>query len=243
MPTRLHINPALTIDLVTVTPEHPVAVIDNFLLNPDELVHHARQHAEQFETPQRAYPGRVLSLTDDWMRPVNRFIQTELSRVFSFCRGGAKFYTQLSITTLQPQDFSWIQRLCHTDPKLQDGRHNYAALLYLFDRPELGGTGFYRWKDEAYWTAMSARQRDDPDAGLAELQQRFAMFRDPPRYMTHSNEAAELLDHVPARFNRLVFYSGDLPHNAFIEHPELLSADPACGRLTLNCFASVLPKT
>ena len=68
------------------------------------------------------------------------------------------------------------------------------------------------------------------------------MFRDPPCYMTESNEAAELLDRVPAKYNRLVFYSGDLPHSAYIENPELLSSDPARGRLTLNCFVSALPK-
>ena len=53
---------------------------------------------------------------------------------------------------------------------------------------------------------------------------------------------AELLDVVPARFNRLVFYRRGLPHNAHVRHPELSTADPARGRLTLNCFVSALPK-
>jgi hypothetical protein len=74
------------------------------------------------------------------------------------------------------------------------------------------------------------------------LEERFRMFRDPPCYMTESNEAADLLDVVPARFNRLVFYPGGLPHNAHVRHPERLSADLATGRLTLNRFVSALPK-
>jgi hypothetical protein len=184
----------------------------------------------------------VLPVANGLMAPLNRFIQTQMSRLFCFCRGDIEFHAQLSITTLQPAGFSWIQRLCHTDPKLADGRHNYAALLYLFDKPALGGTGFFRWKNPEFWAEMSARQRDDPAAGLTELQKRFTMFREPPCYMTQSNDAAELLDTVPARFNRLVFYSGDLPHSAAIDHPELLSPDPAKGRLTLNCFASVVPR-
>jgi hypothetical protein len=89
---------------------------------------------------------------------------------------------------------------------------------------------------------MTALQRDDPSAGLDILRERFEMFREPACYMTESNEAAELLDKVPAKFNRLVFYSGELPHSAWIEHPDLLSNDPRQGRLTLNCFVSAVPK-
>jgi hypothetical protein len=165
-----------------------------------------------------------------------------MSRLFRFCRGGIEFYSQFSLTTLRPEQFTWIQRLCHTDPRLAPGRVNYAALLYLFENPDLGGTGFYRWKDSGFWQEMTALQRDDPSAGLDILRERFEMFREPACYMTESNEAAELLDKVPAKFNRLVFYSGELPHSAWIEHPDLLSNDPRQGRLTLNCFVSAVPK-
>lgn len=238
----LKLNPSLEINVVPVTNDHRCVVIDDFLLNPENVVDYAVAQSSGFQMQERAYPGQVLPLANQEMAPLNRFIQTELSRLFSFCRGGIEFHTQLSITTLQPADFTWVQRLCHTDPKLADGRRNFAALLYLFKNPDLGGTGFYRWKNLEFWTEMSALQREDPDAGLDILRERYAMFREPACYMTDSNEAADLIDKVPAKFNRLIFYSGELPHNAFIEHPELLTEDPANGRLTLNCFASVLPK-
>lgn len=61
--------------------------------------------------------------------------------------------------------------------------------------------------------------------------------------MTESNEIAELLYTVAPRFNRFVFYSGDIPHTGAITAPELLSDDPRTGRLTLNLFFSVLPIT
>ena len=84
---------------------------------------------------------------------------------------------------------------------------------------------------------------DSRSAGKGEdfLKQHFATLREPPRYMTESNDVAELLYTVPARFNRFVFYSGDIPHTGAITAPELLSADPKKGRLTLNLFFSVLP--
>jgi len=90
---------------------------------------------------------------------------------------------------------------------------------------------------------MTELQRHDPDAGLELLKEKFRMFREPARYMTESNEAAELLDVVPARFNRFVFYSGSIPHSAHITRPGLLSADPSQGRLTLNCFVNALPRS
>ena len=73
------------------------------------------------------------------------------------------------------------------------------------------------------------------------MKEQFATFRAPPRYMTDSNEIAEKLYTVPPRFNRFVFYSGDMPHSAAITAPDLPSDDPRKGRLTLNLFFSVLP--
>ena len=55
-------------------------------------------------------------------------------------------------------------------------------------------------------------------------------------YMTASNAWFEKIAAVPARFNRLIFYSGMTFHAADIAHPERLSAAPRSGRLTLNGF-------
>ncbi len=239
---QLRINPELTIEMVRISDAVACVCIDDFLLNPNSMVEYACAHSNEFVTVERAYPGVVLPVADDGMQAIYQFIRNEMSRLFSFCRGGIDFHTQFSLATLQPEEFTLIQRLCHSDPRLADDRRNFAALLYLFDDPEMGGTGFYRWRDVEFWHEISELLRDDPNAGREILEERFRMFRDPPCYMTDSNEAAELLDVAPPRFNRLIFYSGDIPHSAFIKHPELLSPDPSVGRLTLNCFASVLPK-
>ena len=83
--------------------------------------------------------------------------------------------------------------------------------------------------------------RNDAVAGEQFLRERFATFRDAARYMTESNDVADRIHTVAPRFNRFVFYSGDIPHTGAIEAPELLSHDPRRGRLTLNLFFSVLP--
>jgi len=238
----LQINPNLEIQASRINEEHLCVVIDDFLLNPGQAVDYASACEDEFVMLERAYPGYVMPVDNDIMSEINRFIQREMSRLFPICRAGMDFHTQYSLATLQPEEFTWVQQLCHSDPRLAPGRSNYAALLYLFENPEMGGTGFYQWKDPQFWQEMTIAQRDDPDAGIEILQQKFRMFHDPPCYMTESNEAADLLDVVPAKFNRFVFYSGDLPHSAFISQPELLSRDPRLGRLTLNCFVNALPK-
>jgi hypothetical protein len=238
----LKINPRLEIQVSRINDQHHCVVIDDFLLNPEVAVDYACRHHGGFIPQERAYPGKVLPVTNDFMSEVNRFVQRKMSRLFPICRGGIEFHSQFSLATLQPEEFTWIQRLCHTDPRLASDRVNYAALLYLFENPALGGTGFYRLKDPEFWQQMSSKLRDDPEAEIEILRNKFQMFREPARYMTESCEIADLLDRVPAKFNRFVFYSGDLPHSAFIEQPELLNEDPAKGRLTLNCFVNAVPK-
>lgn len=240
---HLRINPKLEIQLVRLADDVTCAVVDDFLLNPAEAVDFAATRADRFEERERAYPGRVLPVAGPLLEEPNRFLQREMSRLFPFCRGDLGIQVQFSLTTLQPDEFTWIQRLPHTDPRQEANRVNYAAVLYLFESPELGGTGFYRWKAPEFIAEMTALQRDDPEAGLNRLRERYPMFREPARYVTESNELCELLDHAPARFNRLVFYSGEVPHSAWIARPDLLTDDPRTGRLTLNWFLSAIPRT
>ena len=58
----------------------------------------------------------------------------------------------------------------------------------------------------------------------------------PPAYLAASNTHFEQSAVVPAAFNRAVFYDGGQFHSSHITQPDLLSDDPARGRLTLNGF-------
>ena len=239
---KLELNPDFVIEAKRITDSFVCVVIDDFLLNPHDLVDYVIDRKDDFLMQERAYPGLILPIEFELITAMQRFIRSEMSRVFDFLRGNIKLDANFALATLKPDELSWIQRLCHADPRTAPDRRNFASVLYLFDNPELGGTGFYRWKNIEFWQRMSTQQLQDPDAGLDSLKDRFQMFRDPPCYITESNEAAELLDMAPARFNRFIFYPGDLPHSAFISNPESLSADPDKGRLTLNCFVSAIPK-
>ena len=240
---KIEINPDLEIRREPMTERFSCVVVDDFLQNPEQIVAFACSHAADFSIPDRSYPGMVLELDADPLTDVYRFIRSTMSKHFSFFRGGLKLSTLLSMATLQPDELSNLQRLCHTDPRDRMDRENFAALLYLFRNEELGGTGFYRWKERELIERATAIEQEDPDAALAFLKKHFPTYGRPACYMTKSNEIAELIGMIPARFNRLIFYPGDLPHSASIASPQLLSKDLAIGRLTLNCFASVRPNS
>jgi hypothetical protein len=235
----IEINPNADIQVQRINDEHHCVVVDDFLRDPQAIVDFATTHAEAFELQEIGYPGLLYLLQAEAMAAVRRFVRSEMTRRFSFLKGDIRTSTFLSMATRQPAELSNLQRLCHTDPRDRMDRRNYAGLVYLFEDERLGGTGFYRWKQQKLIEEATALEKEDPSRALKFLQSHFDLYKEPPCYMYGSNEVAELLHEVPARFNRFVFYSGDVPHSANIAAPDLLSTDFSRGRLTLNCFASV----
>lgn len=234
----IEINPRPDIQVRQIGEDSHCVIVDDFLLNPEAIVEFAGANPGQFELQEIGYPGVLCDVDRDAMSSVQRFIRKHMSRQFSFLKGDIRTTTYLSMATRQPDELAPLQRLCHSDPRERIDRRNYAALVYLFKDETLGGTGFYRWKEQKRIEEATALEIGKPGSSLPFLQEHFEMFRKPPQYMCGSNEVAELLLDVPARFNRFVFYSGDIPHSAHIPQPELLSADFSSGRLTLNCFTS-----
>ena len=238
----IKLNPAATIRIHSIGDAAQCVIVDDFLENPGEWIDYAVASSDSFTVPPKSYPGHVLPVNPASASEVERFVKSSMSRNFGFLRGGLGLTNLLSMTTLQPAELSNLQRLCHSDPRTSPKRRNYAALIYLFEDEALGGTGFYRWKERELIVEATALEREDPDKALEFLKEHFPTYGKDPCYLTESNEIAELIDVNPARFNRWVFYSGDIPHSAFIAKPELLSNDFREGRLTLNFFASVVSR-
>jgi hypothetical protein len=241
LPT-IRLNPDAEIRRQTIAEEVFCVIVDDFLEDPHALVDFAADNARQFSIPERSYPGLMMRLETDALRDFDRFIRNRMGKMFSFLRGNANLSTGLSMVTFESDQLTNYQRLCHTDPRSDMARRNYAALVYLFDNEALGGTAFYRYKRPDIVYQALELDMQDPAAAAEFLALHTEVFRQPPRYISGSNELAELLYVVPPRFNRFVFYSGEIAHSAHITSPELLSTDFRKGRLTLNCFASVAPK-
>ncbi len=238
---EIRINPQLNIRREAISEDQYCVIVDDFLQDPHGLVDFAAEHASEFSVPDSSYPGQQFVVNKDAMKDIYRFIRFHMTKHFPFLKGSMNLYTNLSMATTHPSKLSNMQRICHTDVP-SPGRMIYAGLVYLFENEDLGGTDFYRYHDVELVKKAVAMQREGPDKGLTFLQEHFPTYRKPARYMTESNEIAELICSFPARFNRLLFYSGQIPHSGAITAPELLSRDIRKGRLTLNVFADVLPK-
>ncbi len=240
---EIRINTDAIIRREAISEDHNCVVIDDFLRDPHEIVEFAADHAGEFSMPEQlGYPGPLFDVNEDAMSDIYRFIRSIMTKYFPFLRGGMNLWTYLSMVTMQPDELSNLQRICHSDPNPSPERTVYAGLVYLFENEDLGGTSFYRWRDPELVQKATTIDREDPDKCLVFLQENFPTYRKPAHYMTESNEIAERLCTIPARFNRLIFYWGGVPHSGAITAPELLSTDFRQGRLTLNAFANVLPK-
>ena len=237
------LNPNAEIREERISDEHFCVVIDDFLADPQALVDFAVTHAESFHQPMDiGYPGLVLRFDESVPRELHRFILSRMGRRFGFLRGDARLSTGLTMVTRQPGELANYQRLCHTDPRIREDTLHFASLVYLFSDEALGGTAFYRWtRPEIVYKGLEL-EAEDPARAAAYLAEHSQVFREAPSYMFDTNDLAERLVVIRPRFNRFVFYSGDIPHSGAIHSPELLTDDFERGRLTLNTFVSVYPK-
>ncbi len=237
----VRLNPDLEVNRLSISGDDFCVVIDEFLADPHALIDYACDKAAEFYVPEKSYPGLNLVLDERIVADFHRFVRTRMSRQFSFLRGNATLTTGLSMMTFRPRELSIWQRLCHTDIRDVRGRRKYASLVYLYDNADLGGTAFYRWKRPDIVRQALALDAKDNAVAADFLAEHSETFRRPPCYLTDSNDLAERLLVVAPRFNRMVFYSGEIPHSAHITSPELLTTDFRAGRLTLNSFVSDVP--
>ncbi|MFY7855662.1 MAG: DUF6445 family protein [Rubrivivax sp.] len=229
-------NPVPQVHLVDLSatrePEAVAVVLDDFLLEPHALVNAAVDHRQAFAPPTgNAFPGPELPLPEVWMDAWCEVLCRHAADALGVdALGDAS--GRLSLVTTPPERLSPVQRLCHRD-RLGTGlgERPLASVVYLFDRPGLGGTSFYRRRRSAEATEDFMRQvptmsHDDLTAALGTA----------PGYLGEGNPWFERVAVVPPRFNRAIFYAGDLFHSSEVPDPSALRDDPATGRLTLNGF-------
>lgn len=212
--------------------EHPVVFIDDFLEDPQALVHAAGQAV--FEPcpgadERRGYPGVRAPAPRAYSESLTALLDPLIKANFGVPASLPVLKTPcaFSLTTVAPHELGPLQRVPHFDASTP---HYMAVLLYLCG-DEHGGTAFYRHRATGLQQITAENRERYGEAVYAEVDRRPA----PLRYFDDSDEHFELLGVMPARFNRLVVYRGSLLHSAIV-NPRRLSADPRTGRLTVNTF-------
>lgn len=229
-------NPTPRVDVLTLTPGEFCIVIDDALANPEGLVNWAV--TQRFRPPEGfPYPGVIL----DAPPSVTALIRDYFAQHVRGPLGGRRTLSttvRLSLVTLAPQQLRPMQWQCHRD---RLGRASpevrlAAMVAYLFRDRELGGTSFYRPR-----LSDEETERMVDDSGRMSAAEFSARYGLEGGYLGGSNRYFERVAQVPAAWNRMLFYNGDLFHSGDITAPARLSGDPRSGRLTLNGFFTCRP--
>lgn len=225
-------NSRPTIRHLQISNSETCVVVDDFFNDPHAIMAHAvSQRAEFVTAPNGYYPGPELALSDIITAELEQFFNQHVRSALGARRTLAAT-TRLSMVTRRTDQLKPLQRLCHRDANgLAPTEGAGAMVAYLFKDTRLGGTSFY----------MPRRSMDEISAvmrlaGEMDTRSFTKMLGQEPAYPTSSNPWFEHVLHVPAAWNRAIFYNGTVFHSGHIAAPELLVADPACGRLTMNAF-------
>jgi hypothetical protein len=229
-------NPSARVSTVPIDADEVCIVVDDALANPAGLVDWAA--AQSFHSlGDVPYPGIVRDAPSQVTATVAAYF-AERIRGRLGGRRTLSVTVRLSIVTLAPADLRPVQWQCHRDrlgPATRDVRLA-AMVAYLFRAPEFGGTSFYKPRQSEEET-----QRIISDAGQMDARDFSARYGLEPSYLSESNRYFERIAQIPAAWNRMLFYSGDLFHSGDIGVPGHLSADVRAGRLTLNGFFACSP--
>jgi uncharacterized protein DUF6445 len=229
-------NPAARVSTIAIDAGESCFVIDDALANPGGLVDWAA--SQSFASPVGVpYPGLII----DTPAQVTNAVASYFAEHVRGRLGGRRTLSvtvRLSIVTLSPADLRPVQWQCHRDrlgPATQDVRLA-AMVAYLFRDPAFGGTSFYRPLQGEEQTQCMIN-----DAGRMEAGDFSARYGVEPGYLSGSNRYFERVAQVPAAWNRMLFYNGDLFHSGDVGTPARLSPDARAGRLTLNGFFACRP--
>lgn len=224
------LNPSPRVSTVPIFDTHQCIVIDDFMLEPEVLVDYAaRNHAHFQDVAGNSYPGPELHLSGTFAARVqDSFLQH--ARTPLRARRVLNMVSRLSLVTRRPDEVLPGQRLPHRDfTGLPAGEGVGAMVLYLFKDERLGGTSFFKPKvPEHDITALI----DD----LKRRERAGETADEPPTFAIASSRHFEKVLTIAPRYNRAIFYNGEIFHSGHIHTPELMVNDPRTGRLTVNAF-------
>ena len=225
-------NPRPRVERLQFSNGQTCLVVDDALLRPERLRQYAVEHRADFvHAGFNAYPGVEFPMPADISAQLDEFFLRHIRSMLGG-RRTLKMNCRMAMVTTAPDQLQARQWICHRDSAWIDPRHTIAAsVLYLFENPVLGGTNFYAPK-------IPPREVDllVHDSSTMSNEAFSAKRGMTPGYMSGSNQYFERIGHVPAKWNRMIFYDGRIFHCSEVGSPLALTSDPISGRLTLNGF-------
>ena len=206
--------------------------VDSFLIDPEQAIFSACLQNFAKITPQ--YPGVRAALDPAVCSAWLARLAPCLDQWFGGDGSPWAMQAWYSLVTTPPRALAPIQCLPHvdgTDPR------QIAMMLYLHRSAghsrQGGGTAFFRHRS----TGLSSLTAESYPRYAAAVQAEYGRTGLPaPAYPTDGAPHFERIHVAQGRFNRAVFYRGNILHSGVIDNAAPLSADPREGRLTINAF-------
>jgi hypothetical protein len=231
-------NPAPRLGKLSFGDGASCIVIDDALQDPGSLREFAAAQRARFAAaPFNAYPGIELGLHGPIEAALGEFFDRHIRGLLGG-RRRVRMNCRLAMATRPPDELQPRQCIPHRDSAWIQPQHIAAAsVLYLFEDPALGGTSFYRPRQDEAATARLVHDSSTLDAAAFGAKHGIGAA-----YPSGTTRYFEQIASVPARWNRMIFYDGRLFHSGDIGDARALSGNPLDGRLTLNGFFTCTAK-
>ena len=205
----------------------PIVVMDGFTGMVDALIKTAVDQDFSYSHPH--YPGMRAKAPLEVLRKRDKAVSAIASEVFGAARLSLVGH-DFSIVTRRPEELKPVQSLPHFD-----GLAPQLALLIYLQPAGQGGTAWYRQKATGFETVTQERFYTYE----AELRRAVNEYGLPDGYFGGGDDIFEEIGRVEAVPDRALLYRGRTLHSGVIPAPDLLSDDPAKGRLSINTFLRV----
>jgi hypothetical protein len=222
-------HPSMRIQKLTIGREKaPLVVIDNLVADAEELVRDAE--SKRYTPPQSYYPGLRAKAPLSYQMFVVGELRELLCDYFGLEPASLRFgMCHYSLVTTPPEQLTALQRIPHVDSHEARG---LASIHYLF-KADLGGTAFYRHRATGFEYVDESRRGTYYPILERELSGSAAPG---PEYIHADTPLFEQVDVQSGIFNRMLIYRRNSLHSGAPTRGSALPADPASGRLSINCF-------
>ena len=224
-------NPRPQITRLPLYDDQFCLIIDDVLLNPKAWVAEAVARRAQFRMAGvNAYPGVELAMPAEITQALVEFFALYVNRHFGLRRIHSS-HSRLAMVTQAPETLQPRQCICHRDGVNVAAQDRMLASVIYLQAEDLGGTSFYRPKQNPQDTAQLIH-----DSAVLPMDLFAHKYQIARAYMIQGNDWFEKIASIPAKFNRMIAYDGMVFHSGDIVAPERMTDDPATGRLSLNGF-------
>jgi len=210
-----------------------LVVIDNFVSEPDRLVHRATNRP--YADPGSYFPGVRTPAPLAYRHLLETRLSDMLLEYFQLKNGRLTVHKcHYSLVTTSPDKLAYLQRIPHLDSVSSTG---LASVHYLFKR-NFDGTAFYRHRKTGFEYVDESRNKTYYDCVESE---RNGPHAPQSGYIDGDTPLYEQISKQDGVFNRILIYRKNSLHSGVIGRDFIPDANPLTGRLSINSFMEVVP--